>query len=72
MSLYLTDIDVSIFKHYIFTVLFFFIVVGDKERESGTVNVRSRGGKQLGRRLTEEVLSSLKHLQDTRSNLDEF
>ncbi|XP_037532205.1 threonine--tRNA ligase 2, cytoplasmic [Nematolebias whitei] len=50
----------------------YIFVVGDKERESGTVNVRSRGGKQLGRRLTEEVLKSLKHLQDTRSNLDEF
>lgn len=52
--------------------LFCFVVVGDKERESGTVNVRTRGGKQLGMRPTEEVLKSLKHLHDTRSNLDEF
>lgn len=50
----------------------FCAVVGDKERESGTVNVRSRGGKQLGRRPTEEVLMSLTKLRDTRSNLDEF
>ncbi|XP_030604752.1 threonine--tRNA ligase, cytoplasmic [Archocentrus centrarchus] len=50
----------------------YIFVVGDKERESGTVNVRSRGGKQLGRRPTEEVLMSLAQLRDTRSNLDEF
>uniref|UniRef100_A0AAX7SVJ0 threonine--tRNA ligase n=1 Tax=Astatotilapia calliptera TaxID=8154 RepID=A0AAX7SVJ0_ASTCA len=50
----------------------YIFVVGDKERESGTVNVRSRGGKQLGRRPTEEVLMSLTKLRDTRSNLDEF
>ncbi|KAM7383412.1 hypothetical protein PAMP_003068 [Pampus punctatissimus] len=29
-------------------------ILGDKESESGTVNVRSRGGKQLGRRPTDE------------------
>uniref|UniRef100_A0A8C9Y1K4 threonine--tRNA ligase n=1 Tax=Sander lucioperca TaxID=283035 RepID=A0A8C9Y1K4_SANLU len=50
----------------------YIFVVGDKESESGTVNVRSRGGKQLGRRPTEEVLTSLTQLRDTRSNLDEF
>ncbi|TMS10624.1 Threonine--tRNA ligase, cytoplasmic [Larimichthys crocea] len=32
----------------------YIFVVGDKESESATVNVRSRGGKQLGRRPTEE------------------
>lgn len=47
-------------------------VVGDKESETGTVSVRCRGGKQLGRRPTEEVLTSLTRLRDTRSNLDEF
>lgn len=47
-------------------------VVGGKESESGTVNVRSRGGKQLGRRPTEEVLTSLTQLRDARSNLEEF
>ncbi|KAM9310238.1 threonine--tRNA ligase 1, cytoplasmic isoform 2-T2 [Pholidichthys leucotaenia] len=47
-------------------------VVGDKEHESGTVSVRCRGGKQLERRPTEEVLTSLKQLRDTRSNLHEF
>ncbi|XP_034730935.1 threonine--tRNA ligase 1, cytoplasmic isoform X3 [Etheostoma cragini] len=50
----------------------YIFVVGDKESQSGTVNVRSRGGKQLGRRPTEEVLTSLTQLRDTRSNLDEF
>ncbi|PWA23794.1 hypothetical protein CCH79_00010816 [Gambusia affinis] len=50
----------------------YIFVVGDKERESGAVNVRSRGGKQLGSRQTEEVLRSLIHLRDTRSNQDEF
>uniref|UniRef100_A0A8C2XDH7 threonine--tRNA ligase n=1 Tax=Cyclopterus lumpus TaxID=8103 RepID=A0A8C2XDH7_CYCLU len=50
----------------------YIFVVGDKESESGTVNVRCRGGKQLGRRPTEEVLTSLTRLRDTRSNLDEF
>ncbi|XP_013860157.1 probable threonine--tRNA ligase 2, cytoplasmic [Austrofundulus limnaeus] len=50
----------------------YIFVVGDKERESGTVNVRTRGNKQVGMRPTEEVLASLKHLRDTRSNLDEF
>ncbi|CAN9513630.1 unnamed protein product [Ophioblennius macclurei] len=50
----------------------YILVVGDKECESGTVSVRSRGGNQLGRRPTEEVLSSLTQLRDSRSNLDEF
>ncbi|KAM6936728.1 threonine--tRNA ligase 1, cytoplasmic [Lycodopsis pacificus] len=50
----------------------YIFVVGDKESESGTVNVRCRGGKQLGRRPTEEVLTSLTRLRDTRSNLEEF
>lgn len=49
-----------------------YAVVGDKESESGTVNVRSRGGKQLGRRPTEEVLTSLTQLRDSRTNLEEF
>lgn len=53
-------------------ILFLCPVVGDKESESGTVNVRSRGGKQLGRRTTEEVLTSLTELRDSRSNLEEF
>uniref|UniRef100_A0A671WS78 threonine--tRNA ligase n=1 Tax=Sparus aurata TaxID=8175 RepID=A0A671WS78_SPAAU len=50
----------------------YIFVVGDKESESRTVNVRSRGGKQLGKRPTEEVLTSLIQLRDTRSNLNEF
>lgn len=52
--------------------LVFCPVVGDKECESGTVNVRSRLGKQLGRRSAEEVLKSFIQLRDTRSNEEEF
>lgn len=50
----------------------YILVVGDKERESGTVSVRSRGGQQLGRRSREEVLTALTQLRDSRSNLDSF
>ncbi|XP_034030592.1 threonine--tRNA ligase 1, cytoplasmic-like isoform X3 [Thalassophryne amazonica] len=50
----------------------YIFVVGDAEHESGTVNVRSRGGKRLGRRCIEEVLSSLIQLRNTRSNQNEF
>ncbi|KAL2084716.1 hypothetical protein ACEWY4_020234 [Coilia grayii] len=47
-------------------------VVGEKERGSRTVNVRTRAGKQLGQRSLEEVMESLKELQKSRSNDDEF
>ncbi|CDQ93752.1 unnamed protein product [Oncorhynchus mykiss] len=50
----------------------YIFVVGEKECVSGTVSVRTRGGKQLGRRPTEEVLASLTHLRDARSNQDDF
>uniref|UniRef100_A0A672Y7G0 threonine--tRNA ligase n=1 Tax=Sphaeramia orbicularis TaxID=375764 RepID=A0A672Y7G0_9TELE len=50
----------------------YIFVVGEKESETGTVNVRSRGGKQLGRRPIEEVMASLIQLRDSRSNTDEF
>ncbi|KAM6995192.1 threonine--tRNA ligase 1, cytoplasmic [Tautogolabrus adspersus] len=50
----------------------YIFVVGDKEVESGTVSVRSRSGKQLARRPTEEVMTSLTELRDSRSNSDEF
>ncbi|KAK7886025.1 hypothetical protein WMY93_025646 [Mugilogobius chulae] len=50
----------------------YIFVVGEMESESGTVNVRSRRGKQLGRRTLEEVMAALTQLRDTRSNLDEF
>ncbi|KAM9782804.1 threonine--tRNA ligase 1, cytoplasmic [Neosynchiropus ocellatus] len=50
----------------------YILVVGDKERDSGTVSVRSRAGKQLGRRPVEEVLTCLTRLRDSRSNQDEF
>ncbi|XP_071751833.1 threonine--tRNA ligase 1, cytoplasmic [Centroberyx gerrardi] len=50
----------------------YIFVLGEKECVSGTVSVRSRGGKQLGRRPVEEVLTSLTQLRDSRSNEDEF
>ncbi|XP_072316147.1 threonine--tRNA ligase 1, cytoplasmic [Eucyclogobius newberryi] len=50
----------------------YIFVVGEKESESGTVNVRSRRGKQLGRKTLEEVTAALTQLRDTRSNMDEF
>uniref|UniRef100_A0A8C7NKU7 threonine--tRNA ligase n=1 Tax=Oncorhynchus mykiss TaxID=8022 RepID=A0A8C7NKU7_ONCMY len=50
----------------------YIFVVGEKECVSGTVSVRTRGGKQLGRRPTEKVLASLTHLRDARSNQDDF
>uniref|UniRef100_A0AAQ5ZWH9 threonine--tRNA ligase n=1 Tax=Amphiprion ocellaris TaxID=80972 RepID=A0AAQ5ZWH9_AMPOC len=50
----------------------YIFVVGDKERDGGSVNVRSRGGKQLGRRPTEEVLKDLMKLRDSRSNEEDF
>ncbi|XP_030640565.1 threonine--tRNA ligase 2, cytoplasmic [Chanos chanos] len=50
----------------------YIFVVGEKERVSGTVSVRTRGGKQLGQRSLEDVMSSLTLLRDSRSNQDEF
>uniref|UniRef100_A0A6Q2Y4I7 threonine--tRNA ligase n=1 Tax=Esox lucius TaxID=8010 RepID=A0A6Q2Y4I7_ESOLU len=50
----------------------YIFVVGVKECVSGTVSIRTRGGNQLGQRDTEEVLASLKHLRDTRSNMEDF
>nr|XP_029504365.1 threonine--tRNA ligase, cytoplasmic-like isoform X2 [Oncorhynchus nerka] len=50
----------------------YIFVVGEKECVGGTVSVRTRGGKQLGRRPTEKVLASLTHLRDARSNQDDF
>nr|XP_057940668.1 threonine--tRNA ligase 1, cytoplasmic-like isoform X4 [Doryrhamphus excisus] len=50
----------------------YMLVVGDQESRSGTVSVRSRSGKQLGRRPVEEVLMSLQRLRDSRSNRDDF
>ncbi|XP_031432873.1 threonine--tRNA ligase 1, cytoplasmic isoform X3 [Clupea harengus] len=50
----------------------YIFVVGEKERGSGTVNIRTRAGKQLGQRSLEEVMTSLKELQESRSNHDDF
>uniref|UniRef100_A0A3Q1F5B0 threonine--tRNA ligase n=1 Tax=Acanthochromis polyacanthus TaxID=80966 RepID=A0A3Q1F5B0_9TELE len=50
----------------------YIFVVGDKERDGSSVSVRSRGGKQLGRRPMEEVLKELMKLRDSRSNDEDF
>ncbi|XP_072535979.1 threonine--tRNA ligase 1, cytoplasmic [Salminus brasiliensis] len=50
----------------------YIFVVGEKERASGTVSVRTRGGKQLGQRSLEDVMTSLEELRESRSNRDEF
>ncbi|XP_037392953.1 threonine--tRNA ligase 2, cytoplasmic isoform X2 [Pygocentrus nattereri] len=50
----------------------YIFVVGEKERGSGTVSVRTRGGKQLGQRSLEDVMTSLMELRGSRSNRDEF
>ncbi|KAL6488895.1 hypothetical protein MHYP_G00026360 [Metynnis hypsauchen] len=50
----------------------YIFVVGEKERGSGTVSVRTRGGKQLGQRSLKDVMTSLMELRESRSNRDEF
>ncbi|KAL7887131.1 hypothetical protein AOLI_G00048520 [Acnodon oligacanthus] len=50
----------------------YIFVVGEKEQGSGTVSVRTRGGKQLGQRSLEDVMTSLMELRGSRSNRDEF
>ncbi|XP_062321942.1 threonine--tRNA ligase 1, cytoplasmic [Osmerus eperlanus] len=50
----------------------YIFVVGQNECVSGTVSVRTRGGTQLGSRLTGDVLTSLTELRDTRSNQEDF
>ncbi|KAM9489215.1 threonine--tRNA ligase 2, cytoplasmic [Clarias gariepinus] len=50
----------------------YIFVVGEKERQSGTVSVRTRGGKQLGQRSLEEVMTSLMELRESRSNQEHF
>uniref|UniRef100_A0A8C7K089 threonine--tRNA ligase n=1 Tax=Oncorhynchus kisutch TaxID=8019 RepID=A0A8C7K089_ONCKI len=48
----------------------YIFVVGEKECVSGTVNVRTRGGKQLGRRLTEKVLEERLDLAPRSNHTD--
>uniref|UniRef100_A0A8C5B934 threonine--tRNA ligase n=1 Tax=Gadus morhua TaxID=8049 RepID=A0A8C5B934_GADMO len=50
----------------------YIFVVGEKECVSESVSVRTRAGQQLGRRPTDEVLSALTLLRDSRSNQEEF
>ncbi|XP_063055318.1 threonine--tRNA ligase 1, cytoplasmic [Engraulis encrasicolus] len=47
-------------------------VVGEKERVDGSVSVRTRAGQQLGRRPLQEVMTSLRELQDSRTNQEHF
>ncbi|KAI5106008.1 threonine--tRNA ligase, cytoplasmic-like [Silurus meridionalis] len=50
----------------------YIFVVGEKERQSRTVSVRTRGGKQLGQMLVEDVVTSLTEHRESRSNQDHF
>lgn len=54
------------------TPFLFHAVVGEKESENGTVSVRTRGGKQLGQKPLEDVMTSLTELRDTRTNQEDF
>ena len=48
-------------------------MVGEKERENGTVNVRTRDNKVRGERSVEKVISLFKELCDKRIlNSEEF
>ena len=58
-----------------FIFLFFcvFLVVGEKEQQNGTVNVRTRDNKVRGERSIEKVKSLFKELSDKRIlNSEEF
>ncbi|KAI5620377.1 threonine--tRNA ligase, cytoplasmic-like [Silurus asotus] len=50
----------------------YIFVVGEKERQSRTVSVRKRGGKQLGQMLLEDVVTSLTEHRESRTNQDHF
>ncbi|KAJ8273480.1 hypothetical protein GJAV_G00102070 [Gymnothorax javanicus] len=50
----------------------YILVSVNKERESGTVSVRTRGGTQLGRRELEKVLEALKELRERKSSQEAF
>uniref|UniRef100_A0A8C9VZV4 threonine--tRNA ligase n=1 Tax=Scleropages formosus TaxID=113540 RepID=A0A8C9VZV4_SCLFO len=50
----------------------YILVVGEKEQASETVSVRTRGGKQLGQRGVQEVLTSLQELKATRTGEECF
>jgi threonyl-tRNA synthetase len=45
----------------------FILVLGDREKAAGTVNVRTRDNKVLGERSVEQLLARLKELTETRS-----
>uniref|UniRef100_H3AJS0 threonine--tRNA ligase n=1 Tax=Latimeria chalumnae TaxID=7897 RepID=H3AJS0_LATCH len=50
----------------------FILVVGEKEKSNGTVNVRTRDNRQHGERRVEETIRRMKELRDTRtSNAEE-
>ncbi|XP_067256517.1 threonine--tRNA ligase 2, cytoplasmic isoform X1 [Chanodichthys erythropterus] len=50
----------------------YIFVVGEKERDSRTVSVRTRGGKQLGQKSLEDVMRSLTELGQRRSSQEEL
>jgi threonyl-tRNA synthetase len=45
----------------------YILVVGDKEKQSGTVSVRARGGKNLGVMKVEDFLAKLQAENDSRA-----
>ena len=50
----------------------YILVVGDKERESGQVAVRARGGRNLGSMPVQEFIQRIQQQINTRQNTDEL
>jgi len=50
----------------------YILVVGDKERESGQIAVRARGGNNLGSMPIDEFIHRIQQQIDTRQNTDEL
>lgn len=44
----------------------YILVVGEREKSDGTINVRTRDGVVHGARTTPDLLAEWKHLSDTR------
>ena len=60
MNLQLPDEDIQ------YMILFFLLVVGEKEKTNGTVNVRTRDNKVHGEASIEEVIKKFKELAEKR------
>ena len=48
------------------TVFFLFLVVGEKEQQNGTVNIRTRDNKVRGEKSIEQVKELFKELSEKR------